>query len=142
MKQNKKRKSTEKARMVAILVISILVIVTGVFFSYGSLKNGEISGAVLGAIIAIIILAFAIIVFKRGNEDLKNGFPLKDERSRKVMDKASSRAFYVSLYVLLAVGFVSDYLPFRDISQATSISVGLMALLFLGFWIYYNKKEL
>ena len=128
--------------MVAILVISILVIVTGVFFSYGSLKNGEISGAVLGAIIAIIILAFAIIVFKRGNEDLKNGFPLKDERSRKVMDKASSRAFYVSLYVLLAVGFVSDYLPFRDISQATSISVGLMALLFLGFWIYYNKKEL
>ena len=93
-------------------------------------------------IIAIIILVFAVIVFKRGNKDLKNGYPLQDERSKKVLDKASSRAFYVSLYLLLLIGFLSDDLiPFRDVSQATSVAVGGMALLFLIFWIYYNRKE-
>ena len=52
-------------------------------------------------------------------------------------------AFYVSLYLLLAVGFLSeDFISFRDVSQATDISVGIMALLFAIFLIYYNKKEI
>ena len=131
----------ERIRMTAILVISLLVIVTGALFAVSAFRKGEISGGILGIIIALIILAFAIIVYSRGNKDLKKGFPLQDERSRKVLDKASSKAFYVSLYLLLAVGFLSDeIIKFRDVSQATGITVGCMALLFLGFWAYYNKK--
>jgi uncharacterized membrane protein len=142
MKQKNKTKKNEKARLIAIVIISILVIITGAFFSYGSFKNQNFSGGVFGIIIALIILIFAIIVYKRGNSDLKKGLPLKDERSQKVMQKAMSMAFLVSLYILLAIGWLSDDLiKFRDVSQATSISVGIMALLFLIFWIYYNKKE-
>ena len=74
---------------------------------------------------------------------MKQGYPLKDERSRRVMEKATSTAFYVSLYLLLAIGFLSDdIIKFRDISQATGIAVGGMALLFLIFWVYYNNKEI
>ena len=86
---------------------------------------------------------FAFIVYKRGREDLKKGFPLKDERSKKVMQKAMSMAFLVSLYMLLAIGFLSDsIIKFRDVSQATGISVGIMAILFAIFWAYYNKKAI
>jgi uncharacterized membrane protein len=139
--KNNKRK-IEKARLTAIVIISLLVIVTGALFSYGSFKKENIGGGILGIIIALIILVFAMIVYKRGKSDLKNGFPLKDERSKKVMQKAMSMAFLVSLYVLLVIGFVSDDLiKFRDVSQATGLAVGVMALLFLIFWIYYNKKE-
>ena len=136
------KRSRDKIRMAVILAISLFVIVTGALFSYTAFKKGESMGGILGIMIAIIILAFALIVFKRGNKDIKKGFPLQDERSRKVMEKASSKAFYVSLYLLLAVGFLSDgVIKFRDVSQATGISVGGMALLFLIFWIYYNRKE-
>ena len=94
----KKQRKTESLRLIAILLISIFVIVTGALFSYGSFKNNNIYGGILGIIIAIIILSFAIIVYKRGNSDLKGGFPIQDERSRRVTEKASSLAFYVSLY--------------------------------------------
>ena len=138
-----KTKAKDKARMTAILIISILVIVTGTLFAVTAFRKGEVAGGILGILIALIILAFAVIVYSRGTRDLKKGFPIQDERSRKVLDKASSRAFYLSLYFLLLIGFLSDkIINFRDVSQATSISVGCMALLFLGFWAYYNRKEL
>jgi len=143
MKTNEKSRRMDKIRLTAIVIISVLVIATGAFFSYGSFKNGEVTGGILGIIIALIILAFAIIVYKRGKEDLKKGFPLKDERSKRVMEKAMSMAFLVSIYMLLAIGFLSDsIIKFRDVSQATGVSIGIMAILFLIFWVYYNRKEI
>jgi len=72
---------------------------------------------------------------------MKKGFPLQDERSKRVMQKAMSMAFLVSLYLLLAIGFLSDdIIKFRDVSQATSAAVGGMAILFAVFWVYYNRK--
>lgn len=133
----------EKARLTAIAIVSLFVIVTGTLFSMKSFRNGETAGGILGIIIAVIILIFALIVYTRGNKDLRNGFPIQDERSRRVLEKASSRAFYVSLYLLLAVGFLSDnIIKFRDVSQATSVTVGGMAILFAVFWAYYNRREI
>lgn len=135
-------KKTDKLRIRAIFFISLFVIATGALYAIQAIKNKDIMGAVLGGIIALIILFFAYFTYARGNKDIKEGFPLKDERSIKVMEKASSKAFYISLYLLLTMGFISDYLPFRDVSQATGITVGLMALLFAALWIYYNSKEI
>ena len=132
----------DKKRMIAILIVGLLVIATGILFASKAVSAGDFGGAVLGSIIAVIILVFALFVYRRGNENLKKGLPLHDERSRKVMEKASSKAFYVSLYILLAFGLLSDYVEFRDISQVTGISVGIMALLFLVFWIKYNRQEI
>ncbi len=132
-----------KIRLAAIIFVSLVVIITGSLWSYKSFISSDFIGAILGMIISVIILIFALIVFKRGNNDLKNGFPLKDERSQKVLEKASSKAFYISLYLLLLVGFLSDnIMKFRDVSQATSLIVGGMAILFAIFWAYYNRQEL
>ena len=141
MKTKNNTKGKSKIRLIAILIVGLLVIITGAFFSLGSFKNQNIAGGILGILIAIIILFFAVIVYQRGTNDLKNGFPIQDERSRKVLEKASSKAFYVSLYMLLAIGFLSDdTISFRDVSQATSVAVGMMAVLFAIFWTYYNRK--
>jgi uncharacterized membrane protein len=136
----KKRK--EGIRLTAIVIISLLVITTGTLFSLGSFMQGEIAGGILGGVIATTILVFAIIIFKRGNSAIRDGFPLHDERSRKVLEKASSKAFYVSLYMLLGIGFLSDTITFRDVSQATSVAVGIMAILFAVFWAYYSRREI
>jgi uncharacterized membrane protein len=58
------------------------------------------------------------------------------------MEKASSKAFYVSLYLLLVIGFLSDEkIKFRDVSQAMSAAIGAMAILFAIFWAYYSRKD-
>ena len=138
-----KTKSKDKIRMAAIIIISLLVIATGTLFSVTAFMRGDVSGGIVGGFIAITILVFAIFVFVRGNRAMKEGFPLHDERSRKVIERASSKAFYVSLYLLLTIGFLSDDLiKFRDVSQATGIAVGIMAILFAVFWAYYNRKEI
>jgi len=143
MKRKNNIEGKDKIRLIAILIVSLFVITTGIFFAKQSFTRGNITGGILGIIIAAIILIFAIIVYKRGNKDMKGGFPLKDERSKKVMQKAMSMSFLVSLYLLLAIGFLSeDMLKFRDVSQATGLAVGGMALLFLIFWIYYNRREM
>ncbi len=144
MKQKtNKTARNNKIRLTAIIILSLLVTATGILWMITSFGNGDFAGGIFGAIIAITILAFALFVFVRGNRDLKEGYPLKDERSRRVIEKASFTSFYVSLYLLLAMGYFSDDLiPFRDVSQATSVAVGGMALLFLIFWLYYNRKEI
>ena len=143
MKQkNNRTTGRDKIRLIAIVILSAVVIVTGILWMITASMDGDFTGAVLGGIIAITILVFALFVFVKGNRDLKEGFPIKDERSRRVIEKASSLAFYVSLYLLLAIGFFSESIPFRDVSQATGVAVGGMALLFLIFWIYYNRKEI
>ena len=48
---------------------------------------------------------------------------------------------FVTMYSLLAIGFLSeDVIHFRDVSQAASVAVGIMAILFAVFWAYYNRK--
>lgn len=133
----------DKARLIGILTLSIIVILTGTLFSVKTLMKGDILGGILGGVIAAIILAFAIFVYIRGNRDLKEGYPLKDERSKKVIEKASSLSFFVSLYLLLGIGMLSEHtIKFRDVSQATGVAVGGMAILFLLSWLYYNRKEI
>ncbi len=142
MKTKSNTESKDKVRLIAITLVSLFVIVTGALFSYNSFKNGEVAGGILGAFIAITILAFAFFVYRRGNKDLKEGYPIQDERSTRVMQKPMSKSFLVSLYMLLAIGWLSDDLiKFRDVSQATSLAVGGMAILFAVFWVYYNGKE-
>ena len=134
-------KRNEKVWLLAIAVVGLFAIVTGSLFAYNSFVNGDVGGGVLGVIIALVILGFAVFIYRRGNRDLKSGYPLKDERSRRVIERATYMAFLISLYLLLAIGFLSeDVLKFRDVSQATGIAVGGMTILFAVFWIYYNRK--
>lgn len=130
-------------RLIAIFIVSVFVLATGVYYASSALYRGDLPGAVLGCAIALIVLAFAILTYVRGNKDLREGFPLQDERSRRVTEMAASKAFYVSLYLLLFIGLLSEgTIEFRDVSQATGVAVGGMALLWAIFWVYYNSKEI
>jgi uncharacterized membrane protein len=132
-----------RIRLIAIIFLSVCVIATGILFWINAYKKGDVIGGIGGILITLTIVAFAIFVFKKGSKDIKEGYPPEDERSTRVKEKASSRAFYASLYLLLLVGLLSDdVIKFRDVSQAISATVGGMAILFVAFWLYYNKKEL
>ena len=141
MKANPERR--DRLRLTGILILSFLLIATGSLWAFNSIRRGDIGGAISGSIIALIILIFAFFVFTRGSKDVKQGYPLEDERSKRVMEKAMALAFLATLYLLLGIGWLSeDIIKFRDVSQATGAAIGGMAILFAIFWLYFNKKEI
>jgi uncharacterized membrane protein len=141
MKANPERR--DRLRLTGILILSFLLIATGTLWAFTSIRRGDIGGAISGSIIALIILIFAFFVFTRGSKDVKQGYPLEDERSKRVMEKAMALAFLATLYLLLGIGWLSeDIIKFRDVSQATGAAIGGMAILFAIFWLYFNKKEI
>ena len=136
-KQNRKQ-SRDKFKVVLGIVLTVLVAITLLFFALGTTGGGEAIGMIL---IAVIILFFLIYFFVRRYNDVKAGMPYEDERSKRVMEKAGATTFFVSIYLLLAVGWLSEgAIQFRDVSQATGVSIGIMAVLFFVFWAYYSKK--
>ncbi|MFH0752238.1 MAG: DUF2178 domain-containing protein [archaeon] len=134
MKNLKKR----KMRLGLFLLITILVIITGTLYAGKAFLNGDLAGGILGTIIALSIIAFAVILYKRGKNTKS---PWHDERRQKIIEKAGYKTFLVSLYILLAIGFLSEKtIQFRDISQATGAAIGLMAITLIIFSIYYSRK--
>ena len=106
-----------------------------------ALKNGE-----LGPSVAILFLVGIMIVFLgffayRQGKDVGKGFPFKDERTRKILVYAGNRSFLITIYVLLAIGWVSDYKWYTlDVSATTGLAILIMTVLFFLSWFYYSRK--
>ena len=127
-------------KSVVLFLIALFVALTMIIWAVNS--ENLSSSVVIVVFAALVLLLFGVFAFRR-YKDASLGLPFEDERSRRVMEKAAAKTFFVALYLLLFIGMLSDDLiNFRDVSQATSITVGLMALIWFGFWIYYSKKEI
>ena len=68
MKTQDNTKRIGRVRLTAQIIISLLVLVTGALFAYGSFKGGEVLGGILGIMIVVIILIFAIFVSPSDSE--------------------------------------------------------------------------
>ena len=131
----------DKKRVVLMGVVSALVIMSSLLWFGTVLGKGEMGNALLVAVPAIIIVIFAIGVFLRGYKSLKGGFPVEDERSKRVMEKAMAKAYLISIYLLLAISFASDsMIEFRDVSQAMGAGIIGIAMAFALCWLYYNWR--
>jgi hypothetical protein len=88
----------------------------------------------------LLVAGFAVALAISKLKSAKEGLGSEDELSQLLKDKASSRSYYVSLYWWLIVMYMSDK---TSIATDTLIGVGIlgMAVLFAGFWIYFNFKD-
>ena len=137
-----KDKAKDKTRVVFAGIIAALVILGSLLLMVALLAEGENIQLVLPAGIVVIIVLFMVPFVKRRWFDVKRGFPSEDERSKKVMTNASSKAYYVSLYWLLLISFSVEVLEIveLDVGQAIGIGIVGMAILFGIFFLYYNGK--
>ena len=126
----------------SMLLFLLAVSVAGGLIAYAITSPSLGYTSILVSIAAILLVIFGVFALRR-YRDAKMGLPFEDERSRRIMEKAASKSFYVTLYVLLAIGIFSEgAIQFRDVSQATGTAVGIMALLWFAFWIYYGRMEI
>lgn len=120
---------------VSVVAGSLLAIKIG-------LDGGEASELILPTLVGAMILLFMIPFIKKRYFDVKAGYPIEDERSKKVMNNAAAKSYLASIYWLLALGWLSDgVINFRDISQAMGMGILGMAVIFGLFYVYYNRKE-
>ncbi len=142
IKKISKERESKGSKIKSVFLILLAVIVAGSLLMYAfSSKN-------MGYSVILMILAASLVVFfglfaLRRYKDAGKGIPFEDERSKRVMEKAATKGFYLTLYVLLAVGWLSEgTIQFRDVSQATGAVIGIMVIVFFAFWAYYNRREI
>jgi peptidoglycan/LPS O-acetylase OafA/YrhL len=121
-----------------ILLIGVVILSLGAWVYYSKNDSLEIADLMQYAII-VVLVAFALIIGIRRLKSERRGEPAEDELSKKIMQRAASTAFYISLYWWLVLSYLSD-----DWQMETGSVIGRgilgMALIFVLSWFFYKMK--
>lgn len=123
----------------AILPIIISLIVLG-SVSVLVLNSGKLSsGEGIQYFIITVIVAFGVYMGVSRITSQKRGQPTEDELSKKIILKASSLSYFLSIYLWLVIMYLTDKLKIEtDIMFGWGI-LG-MAVFFALSWIYFRFK--
>jgi hypothetical protein len=121
-----------KKSYLAILV-SALVLITVCFWLFASGFSFRLVET-LQIIIIIFIIGFGLFIGIRRLKSEKRGQPAEDELSKKIMQRASSLAYYISIYLWLFLMYISDKIKYE---LHTVIGIGIlgMAVIFACCWV-------
>jgi uncharacterized membrane-anchored protein len=120
-------------RTILMFVISALVVATLALWVF----KGHIAGNTQELIMvgtALVIVGFAVYLGMSRLRSHRLREPAEDELSKKVMTRASSLAYYVSIYLWLFVMYVSDKTTLPTHSLIGTGILG-MAVVFLLCWL-------
>ncbi|KJS14283.1 MAG: hypothetical protein VR67_00615 [Peptococcaceae bacterium BRH_c8a] len=129
-----------KSKTMLVLCISALfVLVLGL--SFLAIRLLESNDNILALLVIIGIVSLVIIsfnVFKRLFGDIKEGFTIQDERTKKIKIYAAGYSYFASIYIWLALLVFQKYLDRDDI-----IITGLfgMAISFLISSAILSKRK-
>jgi peptidoglycan/LPS O-acetylase OafA/YrhL len=124
-------------KTVFAVVISLLLLTTTVVLI---LNSGPIKWEEgLEYFILLVLVAFGLYVAYRRITSAKRGQPAEDEFSKKVLQKASSLSFYISIYMWLVIMYQADKL---EKPSGVMFGWGIlgMAIIFVLSWVYYNFR--
>lgn len=137
----------DKKRLLLTTILTIAVFGTIVLYSLNANFNKKLNfGDLLPPITTLIVVAFMVFFILRRYRDIKEGMPLEDERSKKVIMQAAAKSFYFSLYWLLAISWFESFFAKMfgsqqlTASQTTGGGIAGMAIFFIASWIYYDRK--
>ncbi|HJX45997.1 MAG TPA: DUF2178 domain-containing protein [Patescibacteria group bacterium] len=138
----------DKFRLIIIAILTITVLAIAVLYTFESIIMKEKNlGALIPFLIPVIIVVFMVFFIKRRYKDVKEGMPMEDERSKKVITQAAAKSFYFSLYWLLAISWFEPFFARvlfggekLDAGQTVGGGIAGMAIFFFIFWLYYDKK--
>ncbi|MFH1173389.1 MAG: DUF2178 domain-containing protein [bacterium] len=137
-----------KLALMGFLVLMILATI-GLYALTAAKSQGFNLGNLLPVAITLLIILFMAFFIIRRYQDIKQKQPLEDERSRQVMTQAAAKAFYISIYWLLAISWFESFFAQKlfqtaklDAGQAVGGGIAGMALIFFSCWLYYNRRGL
>jgi peptidoglycan/LPS O-acetylase OafA/YrhL len=120
------------------LIISGLVLLTTIIWFISTKKPSDVAGVVQFVII-LVLIGFGVYVGISRLKSENKGEPAEDELSKKILQKASSMSYYISIYMWLGFMYFSEKTKWEN---HTLIGAGIlgMAVLFFVCWIIYKIK--
>jgi hypothetical protein len=121
-----------KKSLLVILVSGIVLLSLAIWF-FGFGFAGQTATTIQFAIVFLLVILGLYIGFVR-LKSRQRGEPAEDELSKRMLQKASSLAFYISLYIWLVMLYLSEGHGFAG---HTLIAGGIvaMAVTFAGSWV-------
>jgi uncharacterized membrane protein len=91
--------------------------------------------------VIFILVAFALFLGYRRTKSYRKDEPQEDELSKKIITKASSLSFYISIYLWLVIMYLSDK---SKLAVHTLIGSGIvaMAIVFAICWLVIRLRGL
>ena len=88
-------------------------------------------------IILLVVVGFALVLAFSRLRSQKQNLPPEDELSKSIKRKGAATAYYISLYMWLAMMLFEEHI---DLERSTFIGAGIMgmALIFALSWVYHN----
>jgi len=126
-----------KKSVLVFIVAALVLITTGLWFF--SNTSGLRPMDLLQFAIIILVIAFAIYQGIRRLRSLKKGEPAEDELSKKVLTRTAALSYYISLYIWLAMIFISDKVKL-DIDALLGVGILAMAVTFGICWMVFNFR--
>ncbi len=120
-------------RAVIALLVSVLVLVS--VFLWIRNTPGEISSQeVTQTGVIFILVVFGLFFAWRRFTSARRGEPAEDEMSKRVMQRASSISYFISLYLWVFVIYINDRV---DMDTEVLIGTGIlgMAIIFAISWL-------
>jgi hypothetical protein len=120
-------------KTIVSFVVSALVLASLALWALKGRISGNTQEIVMAGIV-LVLVGFAVYLGVSRLQSHLHREPAEDELSRKVMTRASSLAYYVSIYLWLFIMYISDKtsLPAHSLVGAGILG---MAVLFLLCWL-------
>jgi hypothetical protein len=128
----------KSSKTIMLILIGLTLSFSAAIIMYSTMAEIKpIEYSIFGAVGLLVI--FSIIQVFKKLKDEKRGLTTEDELSKKIKLKAGANAFMASFYLwTMILLFTLD----SALSNEIIIGIGIfgMGLLFVGFWVYHNRK--
>jgi len=120
-------------KAVLIFILAILVLITCIFW-FMNPPAGFSLKEIVPYMVIILIIGFALFAGFKRLMSARRGEPSEDELSKKILVKASSVSYYISIYLWLIIMYLSDK---TKMENHTLVGAGIlgMALTFALCWV-------
>ena len=123
-----------------IFALTMVLIIAGIwiFQTVDPPKDSVASEIIFVAAIVILFIVSIFFTIKR-MKNRKQGLPEEDELSKKIVNKAGAKSFFVSLFLWLALLYIHNH---TTVDTEILFGYGIigMAFIFITFTIIFNIR--
>jgi protein-S-isoprenylcysteine O-methyltransferase Ste14 len=138
----------DRTRFKMVIMTTVFVIIGVLAFMMMVAINEPLDSAfgVLMILIAAVIVLLPLLILLRTWRDLKEGFPLMDERGNIIKQKAGYYSYLATIYIILGfmyydfIGVEAFEWPALGRTESYMLLEIIILLIFGGFWLWFARK--
>lgn len=130
-----------KRHWIIFLVVALVLVTTVFLFLSSGFEPAKTDYVHFGIIAFLVAAAVFIGIKKMGNA--RRGEPQEDELSKKLMQKASSLSYFVSLYIWVVILYLKDRvtMDIEELIGSGILAMGVVWILSMAFYYFRGLRN-